>query len=152
MIKVSAAIEQISSGQIGHPAACIIESNRALSLGRSGDRHDSAARGLWRGGGVRRRRHVWVFAMTRPGASKYGRKVVHRTRGQLCGQPWLRGPWRQHRRRQDRIAELLSRIKLFVFKYLHRRSAALRPVLPRQPSIGAAVELSARAGHGFADE
>ena len=80
------------------------------------------------------------------------RRVVHRTRGQLCGQPRLRGPWRQHRRSLDWIAELLSRIKLFVFKYLHRRCAALRPVSPRQPSIGAAVELSARAGHGFADE
>jgi hypothetical protein len=34
MIKASAAIEQIKSGQIGHPAACIIESNRALSCGR----------------------------------------------------------------------------------------------------------------------
>ncbi|MEO5882366.1 MAG: hypothetical protein ABIQ06_08105 [Caldimonas sp.] len=33
MTRVSAAIEQISKGQIGHPAACIIESNRALSCG-----------------------------------------------------------------------------------------------------------------------
>jgi hypothetical protein len=36
MTTVSAAIEQISSGQIGHPAACIIESNRALSCGCPG--------------------------------------------------------------------------------------------------------------------
>ena len=36
MTTVNAAIEQISSGQIGHPAACIIESNRALSCGCPG--------------------------------------------------------------------------------------------------------------------
>ena len=41
MINARAAIEQMSSGQIGQPAACMIESNMALSverrrLGRTG--------------------------------------------------------------------------------------------------------------------
>jgi hypothetical protein len=31
MIKAKAAIEQMSSGQIGQPAACMIESNMTLS-------------------------------------------------------------------------------------------------------------------------
>jgi len=34
MINARAAIEQMSSGQIGHPAACMIESNMALSVER----------------------------------------------------------------------------------------------------------------------
>jgi len=34
MISARAAIEQMSSGQIGQPAACMIESNMALSVER----------------------------------------------------------------------------------------------------------------------
>ncbi|MEO8310963.1 MAG: hypothetical protein ABI520_07320 [Caldimonas sp.] len=34
MINARAAIEQMSSGQIGQPAACMIESNMALSVER----------------------------------------------------------------------------------------------------------------------
>ncbi|HZW72904.1 MAG TPA: hypothetical protein VFF43_05125 [Caldimonas sp.] len=34
MTSARAAIEQISSGQMGQPAACMIESNTALSVGR----------------------------------------------------------------------------------------------------------------------
>jgi hypothetical protein len=33
MTKAMAAIEQRSSGQIGHPAACMIENNAVLSAG-----------------------------------------------------------------------------------------------------------------------
>src|SRR5450755_585390 len=49
MISASAAMEQISSGQIGQPAACSIESNMALSCDRLGrPSWPPAARGLWR--------------------------------------------------------------------------------------------------------
>jgi len=36
MISARAAIEQMSSGQIGQPAACMIESNMALSVSEGG--------------------------------------------------------------------------------------------------------------------
>ena len=45
MTSARATIEHRISGQIGQPAACMIESNRALSWGAAGE---SAARGLWR--------------------------------------------------------------------------------------------------------
>lgn len=79
-------------------------------------------------------------------------KVVHRRRGQLCGQPWGGRPSREHRRAADWIAELLSMRKLMIIKDLHHRRAALRDISPHQANNGAAVELSRRASRGFADE
>ncbi len=41
---------------------------------------------------------------------------------------------------------------MFHINNLHRRCAALQGISPFRASIGAAVELSARASLGFADE
>jgi hypothetical protein len=58
MTTVRAAIEQISNGQIGHPAACIIESNQALSCGKPCDRREFRCARImaWRWGSIRPRR------------------------------------------------------------------------------------------------
>jgi hypothetical protein len=49
-------------------------------------------------------------------------------------------------------AESLSRINVFEINTLDCTCAAFQPISPRRASIGAAVELSARASAGFADE
>ena len=81
-ISVTAAMEQTRSGQIGHPAACMIESNRALSTrweavadyGVKGWRH------LRRWGpsasSVECTRHSWAAI-----------QIIHRRCGYVCGQP-----------------------------------------------------------------
>ncbi|MCE9657814.1 MAG: hypothetical protein K8R60_04600 [Burkholderiales bacterium] len=99
---------------------------------------------------------VWAadlcYASDAPECSPGAAKVVHQSRGQLCGQldriALQPEPWRI----AEEIAETLSRIKVFEINMLHRSGAGLRGISPRQASIGAAVELSARAGAGFADE
>jgi hypothetical protein len=90
--------------------------------------------------------------LTSPTALPKALKVVHRNRGQLCGQPWGDHPSDQHRRAADWIAELLGRKKMMIINDLHHRPAALRAISPRQANNGAAVELWCRAGYGFADE
>lgn len=92
------------------------------------------------------------YANDAPKVAATMRKVVHRRRGQLCGQPWCGRPSREHRRAADCIAELLSIKKLMIIKDLHHRRAALQGISPRQANNGAAVELWHRASRGFADE
>jgi hypothetical protein len=148
---VSAAIEQISSGQIGHPAACIIESNQALSCGCPGTAVSSAARGLWLAKGLASATNLWHAGSNSQDRQKVER-VVHQRRGQLCGQPPFAAAANEDRRASRRIAESLSNIKVFQINHLHHRGAAFRGISPRRASIGAAVELSARAGPRSADE
>jgi hypothetical protein len=150
MITASAAMEQMSSGQIGQPAACIIENNMALSCGRSGA---ALAHSLRADYGVTlaslsRRCRDFVpmpsIGLRRP-------RFIHRSRGQLCGQPGGAAPALQRRCHVDQIAEELSMKIPFRIKHLLHRPAVRRGVLPVSASAGAAVELSGRASHGFAD-
>ena len=152
MINARAAIEQMSSGQIGQPAACIIESNRGPFLWPPWDRREFRCARImaWRRGSLWRRSSG--MQRTRPDVRQGTRKLVHQRRGQLCGQLAFVAAADQQRRALDCIAELLSRIKVFEINDLHRRGAGLRGISRRRASIGAAVELSARASLGFADE
>ncbi|MDQ2736883.1 MAG: hypothetical protein M3Y55_18265 [Pseudomonadota bacterium] len=150
MITVNAAMEQMSSGQIGQPAACIIENKRALSCGGSFSRASPRA-----DYGVRIvppfRARLRLRAARRA-TSKSGIDVVHRSRGQLCGQPGGGAALRQRRRDADQIAEELSRKKLFHINDLVRRPAVCTGILRQEASNGAPVELSGRACAGFADD
>jgi hypothetical protein len=78
--------------------------------------------------------------------------VVHRSRGQLCGQPGGAAALRQHWRDADPVAEELSRKNLFRINDLLRRHATCAGILVDRASNGAAVELSGRPGAGFADD
>jgi hypothetical protein len=69
MTTVSAAIEQISSGQIGHPAACIIESNRALSCGCPGTAVSSLRADYGVASGLASTTNLW-----HPGSNSHDRR------------------------------------------------------------------------------
>jgi hypothetical protein len=79
-------------------------------------------------------------------------KFVHRSRGQLCGQPGSRDGFRQSCRALERIAEVLSKKKVNEINNLRHTFAVCRAFMPLLPRIGAAVELSGGPTARFADD
>jgi hypothetical protein len=149
MISASAAMEQMSSGQIGQPAACIIENNMALSCGRFGPSCICRADyGVTLAMLFARHRDFVPHAVRRPISGSF---VIHCGRGQLCGQPGSATAPRQHRCDTDQIAEELSSKKMLYINSLLRHSIPREGNLTRRPSNGAAVELSGRTSLAFAD-
>ena len=100
MTNARAAIEQMSSGQMGQPAACMIESNMALSV----ERRRSCRRGRADYGVLSARVRIAhaVRVTYRTAASfRCAPRIASPTSGKLCGQPTpalrRRGPERSLR-------------------------------------------------------
>jgi hypothetical protein len=80
----------------------------------------------------------------------FRQRIIHRNRGQLCGQPCGPRPRTQHWRAADWIAEVLSTNKPFDINELRRTSTLRGGIYPGSANTGAAVQLSGRASLGFA--
>ncbi|MFY9509924.1 MAG: hypothetical protein WAQ05_02985 [Rubrivivax sp.] len=139
MINAKAMTEQASSGQIGHPAACMIDSKGCPEEARPG--RSAAHYGRWAGCRARR-----------GDAAAQQRRPVHRICGQLCGQPLAATRKPAPLWAPSWIAQILSRINCLKINNLQKFDRSMTRPTPRLACIGAPVEFRSRANAGFAGD
>jgi hypothetical protein len=131
MIKASATTEQISRGQIGQPAACMIE-NKAFS-------REAAAAAA---------REIMSEAAGASAAPPGRWRTVHLFCGQLCGQPACIARKPAPIRAPAWIARIFSSGFSLEINHLHDFDVLVTTSMPVPACIGALVEFRGRANAG----